>query len=118
MPCTAVCIGRDSLVAGMERDLRAFGYELRTVGSLHEYLEFGKRLGEHLVLISENFDSSARESIAYWVRRSARQARIIFLYTHYIDRVRGADAVADAGHLRNVLDALAFVFVGSEIAYA
>jgi len=118
MLCSTICIGRDSLVTGMENKLRAFGYKLRVAGSLHEYLEFGKQLSEHVVVISETFDPSARESIAHWVRHSARQAKIIFLYTHHIDRIRGADAVADAGHLQNVLDALAFVRSGAEVAYA
>jgi hypothetical protein len=93
----------------MTTQLRALGYELQVVGSLHEYLETGADLREHVVLISETFDASAQESIAHWVRYSARPTKLIFLYTHHIDRVRGADGIADARHLDNLLDALSFV---------
>src|SRR5690348_14016609 len=50
--CTTICIGRDSLVAGMESQLRSLGYDLKIVGSLHEYLEAGRDLREHIVLVS------------------------------------------------------------------
>lgn len=107
--CTTILIGRESLVAGMASQLRSLGYDLSVVGSLHEYLETGRDLREHIVLVSETFDSSAQESIAHWVRHSARPVKIIFLYTHHIGRVRGADGIADARHLDNLVDSLSFV---------
>jgi hypothetical protein len=61
------------------------------------------------VFVAENFDASARRSVAHWVRHATPHARVIYLYEHHIDDGANPDAfvnVADAKEVMNALQAV------------
>jgi hypothetical protein len=104
-----VCIGRGSTISRHASRFKALGHRLHLVGSVDEYLKVTDRLGAQIVFVAENFDASARRSVAHWVRHATPHARVIYLYEHHIDDGANPDAfvnVADAKEVMNALQAV------------
>ena len=101
-----VCIGRGSTISRHQSRLKALGYLLHLVGSVDEYLRVTDQLGAEVVFVAENFDRSARRSVAHWVRHATPHARVLFLYEHHIDDGAKPDSFVNVTDVKEVTEAL------------
>jgi hypothetical protein len=101
-----VCIGRASQVAHYATYFKSLGHSFSVVGSVDEYLRTTNDDGADVVLVSESFDSSAKRSVAYWVRSRTPKASIVYLFEHEPCALAHADAIANVVDLDDVIAAL------------
>jgi hypothetical protein len=101
-----VCIGRGSTISRHESRLVHAGYSLHLVGSIDEYLRVTDQLGAEVVFVGENFDASARQSVAHWVRHSTPVTRVFFLYEHHSDDAVYSEAFVNVADAKEVLKAV------------
>jgi hypothetical protein len=101
-----VCIGRGSTISRHEPQLTHLGYRLHLVGSVDEYLRVTDQLGAEVVFVAENFDASARRSVAHWVQHATPDTRVLFLYEHHIDDATHPDRFVNVTDAKEVTNAL------------